>query len=34
VLVYADLMASLQPRNLDVAAELRKTVIRDALDRF
>lgn len=34
VLVYADLMASLQPRNLDVAAELRKTVIREALDQF
>ncbi|REE91214.1 type IV toxin-antitoxin system AbiEi family antitoxin [Cupriavidus plantarum] len=34
VLVYADLMASLQPRNLEVAAELRNGVIRDALDQF
>lgn len=34
VLVYADLMASLQPTNLEVAAELRKGVIMDALDQF
>lgn len=34
VLVYADLMATLQARNLDVAAELRKGELKEGLDQF